>query len=158
AVIIGNGLGGQQIRAEYVLLIMHRLLERTIETLPSFGTLPVQCRNRLLSDLRGTWCPQFTPISSNSLVGVLGNIIAARIAHYYNFRPYPHGRCCVRIHADRSGLRRVRAQGKTLRSRVGGGSRFCDGSDRVHRILADAGTLRFGKFPVRRASEWLRNG
>lgn len=85
AVIIGNSLGGVQIRGEYLLLIVHRLLERTIDKLPVFRSLSAATRVEFLSELRRVWCSQFTPITGDSLPGVLSNIIAARIAHFYNF-------------------------------------------------------------------------
>lgn len=86
AVIIGNSLGGMQIRSEHLMLIMHRLIERTIEDLPSIRVLPQAGRAGILAELRANWCSQFNAITGNSLPGVLGNLIAARIAHYYNFR------------------------------------------------------------------------
>jgi acyl transferase domain-containing protein len=85
AVIIGNGMGGMHSRANGVLTTSHRLVESTCNQLPSFQQLPAAQRERILSELRDSWCTQFQPITSNSLPGALGNIIAARVAHHYNF-------------------------------------------------------------------------
>jgi acyl transferase domain-containing protein len=85
AVILGNCMGGMQARAEGVMLLSHRLVESTLERLPTFQHIPETQRSTIVTELRESWCSQFRPISGNSLPGALGNIIAARVAHYFNF-------------------------------------------------------------------------
>jgi acyl transferase domain-containing protein len=86
AVIFGNLMGGVQARSERVFFTAHAALEHTLAKLPTFAELPAARRNALLAELRASWSDQFGPNTGYSLAGALGNIIAARIAHFWNFR------------------------------------------------------------------------
>lgn len=83
-VFIGNVMGGTQQRSERVLATSHLALEATLEALPSMQGLGAELRERVLAELRQAWYAQFTSISGYSLPGALGNIIAARVSHFYN--------------------------------------------------------------------------
>lgn len=84
AVIIGNAMGGMHARAEGVLSLSHRLIEATLDRLPSLANCPAEQRAQMLAELRQGWHSQFRPFTSNTLPGALGNMMAARIAHYFN--------------------------------------------------------------------------
>jgi len=86
AVIFGNLMGGVQARSERVFFTSHVALEHTLAKLPTFAELPAARRDALLAELRASWCDQFGPNTGYSLAGALGNILAARIAHFWNFR------------------------------------------------------------------------
>jgi acyl transferase domain-containing protein/NAD(P)-dependent dehydrogenase (short-subunit alcohol dehydrogenase family) len=85
AVIVGNAGGGRQLQNEHTLAVSHYALEATLERLPSVQGLGEEFRRRVLAELRQAWRGQLAPMTSSSLPGALGNIIAARIAHFYNF-------------------------------------------------------------------------
>ena len=84
AVIIGNAMGGMHARAEGVLSLSHRLIEATLDRLPSLAHQPAEQRAQMLAELRQGWHSQFRPFTSNTLPGALGNMMAARVAHYFN--------------------------------------------------------------------------
>ncbi len=86
AVILGNVLGGSQMRGEGWFRVQQPLLEATLAGLPRFRALPAAEREGLIEELRAHWHAQYPSISGDSLPGLLGNVIAARIAHFYNFR------------------------------------------------------------------------
>jgi acyl transferase domain-containing protein/NAD(P)-dependent dehydrogenase (short-subunit alcohol dehydrogenase family) len=90
AVIIGNAMGGVQARSERVLAISHLALEATIDGMPSFQSLDPVARARFFSELRQRWLAQFRPVTSNSIPGTLANIMAARVARFFNFNGPAH--------------------------------------------------------------------
>jgi acyl transferase domain-containing protein len=84
AVIIGNAMGGMHAREGGVLSMSYRLIEATLERLPSLAHCGPEPRAQILAQLRQGWHAQFKPFTSNTLPGALGNMIAARVAHYFN--------------------------------------------------------------------------
>lgn len=86
AVFLGNVQGGSQARGEGWFRVTQPLLEDTLADLPSFKSLSAVQRERLVDELRERWRDQYPPVTGDSLPGLLGNLIAARIAHYYDLR------------------------------------------------------------------------
>ncbi|WP_257461483.1 type I polyketide synthase [Archangium lipolyticum] len=86
AVYFGNLQGGTQAKGEAWFRLLHPVLEETVARLPSVRGLPEAVRGSLTEELRASWYSQFKSVDGDSLPGLLGNITASRVAHYFNFQ------------------------------------------------------------------------
>lgn len=85
AVLIGNLLGGSWKRGEHWLRTQQLKTEAQLCASPAFNQLPSATQRELLEaiQLQLPWSqqPKMTP---DSLPGLLGNLIASRISHFFN--------------------------------------------------------------------------
>lgn len=85
AVFVGNLLGGSWKRGEQWIRTQHIKTEAQLRSSSTFKKLSAKEQAELLDaiGLRLTWSEQPT-MTADSLPGLLGNLIASRISHYFN--------------------------------------------------------------------------
>ena len=84
AVVIGNSMGGSQLRDENTLRVFTPAMQAALAEVPEFKALPEDVRGAVLQGWAKQFKGQFPPITEDSMPGELSNVIAGRIANAFD--------------------------------------------------------------------------
>ncbi|HWG91018.1 MAG TPA: beta-ketoacyl synthase N-terminal-like domain-containing protein, partial [Candidatus Thermoplasmatota archaeon] len=84
AVILGNAMGGVEIKEETTRRVYYAEAAAAFARTPEFQTLPADAQQKILQQAEAQFKGKLAPITEDSMPGELSNVIAGRVANVFN--------------------------------------------------------------------------